>query len=340
MTRRVQTLLSGIVALSALAIILALVRVPYIALVPGPTVNTLGEYQDKPVIQIDGKTPNRTSGNLNLTTLGVVDDISIFQAISGWFSGDAAIVPREIYYPPTQTRKETTAQNREMFVQSESAAIQAAMSFLDFPQMIVVVTPPENSPIKPGDALEKVNGQPVPTSEDLTALMATIAPGTTVTVDYLHNGQPASTEVTTTEPPDGVDREGSLIGITVTVRGYGGFTVTFSENDIGGPSAGLMLTLGIIDLVGPEPLIDGEFIAGTGTISPDGEVGPIGGIRFKIIASTEEGADLFLTPAGNCAEAMVDLPDGAPPLAKVESVQDAVDAIEAFRNGTDFPTCS
>lgn len=340
MTRRVQTLLTGVVVLSALAIVLALVRVPYIALVPGPTVNTLGEYDDKPVIRVDGKTPNKTNGNLNLTTLGIVDDITIFQAISGWFSGDAAVVPREVYYPPTQTRDEVTEQNREMFVQSESAAIHAAMNYLQYPKKIVVVTAPEASSIVAGDAIEAVDGKPIATAEDLAAVLAGIAPDTTVTVDYLHNGEPASTQLTTAEPPKDADREGSMLGIVVSYRGYGGFSVTFAENDIGGPSAGLMLTLGIIDLVGPEPLVDGEFVAGTGTISPDGSVGPIGGIRFKIIAATDAGADLFLTPAANCAEAMTDPPDGAPPLAKVESVQDAVDAINAFRDGADFETCS
>jgi PDZ domain-containing protein len=146
--------------------------------------------------------------------------------------------------------------------------------------------------------------------------------------------------VTTSEPPKDTERAGSLLGITVNQRGYGGFTVTFAENDIGGPSAGLMLTLGIIDLVGPAPLVDGQFIAGTGTISPDGEVGPIGGIRFKIIAATEEGAELFLTPTANCAEALTDLPEDAPPLAAVDSLQDAVDAIEAFKSGEEFATCS
>lgn len=340
MTRRVQTLLSGVVVFCVLAVILALVRIPYIALVPGPTVNTLGEYQGKPVIQVDGKTPNKSSGNLNLTTLGVIDEISIFQAISGWFSDEAGIVPREVYYPPTQTREETTEQNRQVYVQSESAAIQAAMNFLDLPKKVVVVTPPEDSPIAAGDAIERVNGQAIQSADDLAALMETIEPGASVSIDYLHNGEPASTEVKTSEPPDDADRKGSLIGITVNVRGYGGFTVTFSENDIGGPSAGLMLTLGIIDLVGPEQLIDDEFIIGTGTISPDGEVGPIGGVRFKIMAAADAGADIFLTPAANCAEALVDPPEDAPILAKVENLQGAVDAIEAYRNGTDFPTCS
>lgn len=338
MTRRTQTLLTGVVVLSALAILLALVRVPYVALVPGPTVNTLGRYEGEPVITIEGKEPNRSGGNLNLTTVGVIDEITIIQAITGWFSDDTAVVPRETVYPPTKSREETDEQNRADYVASESSAIQAAMNYLDYPRKVVVVEPPEDSVIEAGDALERVNGQDVATSDALALVMSQIAPGTTISVDYLHDGQPATTQLTTKEPPK--DRSGSVMGMTVNERGYGGFTVTFAQNDIGGPSAGLMLTLGIIDLVGPEPLVDGEFVAGTGTIDPDGKVGPIGGVRFKLKKAAEVGADLFLTPAGNCAEALVDPPDDGPVLAKVETLQDAVDAIEAYRDGAEVATCS
>lgn len=338
MTRRMQTLLAGVVVLSALALLLAFVPVPYVALVPGPTVNTLGSYEGKPVIEVDGKTPNSTSGHLNLTTVGVIDGITIFQAIAGWFSDDSAIVPRETVYPPTKSRKETDEQNRADYVASESSAIQAAMNYLDFPKKVVVVDAPEGSSIVAGDALEKVNGQPVPTSDVLASVMGQIAPGTTIAVDYLHNGAAASTQITTKEPPK--DRTGSLMGLTVNERGYGGFTVTFAQNDIGGPSAGLMLSLGIIDLVGPEPLVGKEFVAGTGTITPDGKVGPIGGIRFKLKKAAEVGAQLFLTPAENCAEAMTNPPDDGPVLAKVSTIQDAVTAIENLRAGKKISTCS
>ena len=338
MTRRAQTLLTGTVVLAVLVWLLALVRVPYVAWVPGPTVNTLGSYDGKPVIVVEGKEPNKTGGNLNLTTVGVIDNISVIQAISGWFSGSTAIVPREVVYPPTKSRDEIDQANRADYVQSESSAIQAAMDYLGYPKKVIVVAPPKDSAIAAGDALEKVNGQPVATTEELAAVMGQIPPGTATTVDYLHNGQPATTQITTQDPPK--DRTGSLLGMTVNVRGYGGFTVSFSQNDIGGPSAGLMLTLGIIDLVGPQPLVEDEFVAGTGTIDPDGKVGPIGGIRFKLIKATEVGAKLFLTPADNCAEVLSDPPDGHPVLAKVTNLQDAVDAIADFRAGKKVTTCS
>lgn len=338
MTRRVQTLATGVLLVVALALMLVFVRVPYVELVPGPTVNTLGSYEGKPVIEVEGKQTNHTSGSLNLTTVGVIDRITIFQAIAGWFSDDSAVVPRETVYPPTQTRDEVDQANRADYVQSESSAIQAAMNYLGYPKKVVVVEPPKDSPIEAGDALERVNGQPVPSADELSAVMAATPPGTSVVVDYLHDGQPASATLTTVDPPQG--RSGSVMGMTVNVRGYGGFSVAFAQNDIGGPSAGLMLTLGIIDLVGPEPLVDDEFVAGTGTIDPDGQVGPIGGIRFKLKKAAEVGAEVFLTPAANCAEAMTDPPEHGPILAKVEDVQDAVEAIDALHDGKKITTCS
>lgn len=338
MTRRLQTLLTGVIVLSGLGLLLALVRVPYVSLVPGPTVNTLGSYEDEPVIVIEGKQTNPGSGHLNLTTVGVIDEITIFQAIAGWFSDDSAVVPRETVYPPTQTREETNEANRAEYVQSESAAIQAAMNYLDYPKKVVVVDAPDDFALEAGDALETINGQPVPDAEALTALLTDIEPGTEITVGYLHDGQPATTQIVTQGPPK--DRAGSLLGITITYRGYGGFSVSFAQNDIGGPSAGLMLTLGIIDLVGEQPLVDDEFIAGTGTIDPDGNVGAIGGVRFKLKKAAEVGAAMFLTPADNCAEALIDPPDDGPVIAKVATLEDAVEAIEALRAGEPIDTCS
>lgn len=338
MTRRLQTLVTGVIVLCGLALLLAFIRVPYVSLVPGPTVNTLGDFEGEPVIAIQGKQTDPGEGNLNLTTVGVIDEITIFQAIAGWFSDDAAIVPRESVYPPTQTREETNEQNRAEYVQSESAAIQAAMNYLDYPKKVVVVDAPDDIPLAPGDALEAVDGQPVPDAETLTTVLTGIEPGTEVSVDYLHDGEPVTTTIVTQGPPE--DRAGSLLGITVTYRGYGGFSVSFAQNDIGGPSAGLMLTLGIIDLVGEQPLVDDEFIAGTGTIDPDGNVGAIGGVRFKLKKAAEVGAAMFLTPADNCAEALIDPPDDGPVIAKVATLEDAVEAIEALRAGEPIDTCS
>ena len=88
-----------------------------------------------------------------------------------------------------------------------------------------------------------------------------------------------------------------------------GFTFPFDvhvniDPDIGGPSAGLMFSLAIYDTLTPGSLTGDELVAGTGTIPDDGSVGPIGGIQQKIVAARDDGAELFLVPPDNCADAL------------------------------------
>jgi PDZ domain-containing protein len=109
-------------------------------------------------------------------------------------------------------------------------------------------------------------------------------------------------------------------------------------DDVGGPSAGLMLTLGILDLVGNTDLTEGAVVAGTGTIDPEGAVGPIGGIPLKLISARELGAELFLVPADNCAEALRNAQPGLP-MARVASLDDALTALGDLRAGRPARPC-
>jgi PDZ domain-containing secreted protein len=108
--------------------------------------------------------------------------------------------------------------------------------------------------------------------------------------------------------------------------------VKIDVKDVGGPSAGLMLTLGILDLVGDEDLTDGKVVAGTGTIDAKGAVGPIGGITLKMAAAKDIGAKLFLVPADNCAEAS-SVADPGFALARVATLDDALKALSDFEAG-------
>ncbi len=116
------------------------------------------------------------------------------------------------------------------------------------------------------------------------------------------------------------------------------FTVSFNLADVGGPSAGLMFSLAVVDKLSPGALNGGMHVAGTGTIDSDGVVGPIGGITHKLTAAAEGGAELFLVPADNCAEALSDTPDGIR-LIKVETLEGAIDALASVTSGGDAPTC-
>jgi PDZ domain-containing protein len=108
--------------------------------------------------------------------------------------------------------------------------------------------------------------------------------------------------------------------------------------DVGGPSAGLLFSLGIVDLLG-EDLTGGEVIAGTGTISPEGEVGSVGGVPLKTQAAHRDGATVFLVPAAECSDAGANAPDGMR-LIPVSTLQEAVHALTALRSAPEaVPSC-
>ena len=112
------------------------------------------------------------------------------------------------------------------------------------------------------------------------------------------------------------------------------------DPDIGGPSAGLMFSLAIYDTLTEGSMTGGDVVAGTGTISPDGTVGPIGGIDQKIAGAREDDADVFLVPAANCDDAY-ESPNGDMELVRVATMSEAVDALETYAEDpdADLPRC-
>ena len=129
-----------------------------------------------------------------------------------------------------------------------------------------------------------------------------------------------------------------MLGILMTSEPAGGITVNYNLNDIGGPSAGMMFSLAVIDKLTPGALNGGKFVAGTGTINEDGQVGPIGGITHKIRAAEDDGAELFLAPGGNC-DAVKRVHTEHMTVAKVDNLAEAVEAMEDFAAGRDVPAC-
>ncbi|MFD2090455.1 YlbL family protein [Blastococcus deserti] len=340
MTRRIAVLTAGVVLLVLFGLVGTTLPVPYVAQVPGPTFNTLGEFEGEPIISIEGRERNDVEGNLNLTTVGVSrGGLSLVQAVVGWFDDEVSIVPEEAVYPPDRTEEETRRANREAFLTSEQAAQTVALGRLGYPVKVVVQGLADDSPsegaLEEGDALEAVDGVPTPDSEALTEVLQSIPGGSSVTVSYTRLDEPGTATVTTRAAED---RPGSLLGVTILEQPSAPFDVDIQVEDVGGPSAGLMLTLGILDLVGEEDLTEGAVIAGTGTMDTDGNVGPIGGIPLKMVAAEEIGAELFLVPAGNCAEAAA-APDPGFPLARVATLDDALRALDDFTAGRTPPLC-
>jgi PDZ domain-containing protein len=333
-TRRTAVLTVGAVLMALFGLVGTTLPVPYVAEVPGPVFNTLGDIDGKKIISVTGRAPQETKGELNLTTVGVGrGGLSLVQAVRGWFDDEVSVVPEESVYPPDRSEEQTRKANLQAFQSSEQAAQTVALGHLGYPVKVVVQGLTEDSPSKgvleEGDALEAVDGRSTPDAKTVDEVLTSIPGGSTVTVAYTRLGQPGSGTVTTKPAKD---RAGSLLGISILEQPSPPFDVDIHVADVGGPSAGLMLTLGILDLVGPEDLTGGAVIAGTGTIDPEGKVGPIGGIALKMVAARDKGAAVFLVPAGNCAEAVA-APDQGFPLAKVATLDDALAALKDLQAG-------
>lgn len=334
MSRRLVTMSVGAVLLVALGIVGARLPVPYAALGPGPTLDTLGSVDNQEIISVEGRTPNKTAGHLNLTTVSVSDGLNLFDALRGWFDGDVSVVPRSEIFPPDKTPAQVEQDNTQAFADSEDAAVVAALRELRFPDKIVVAGLAKNSAstdkLKTRDILVSVGGKPAANPDELTKFLTATQPGTKVTVVYERDHKRATTDVTLGKAPN---RAGGALGITIDYRPVAPFDVDIKVGeDIGGPSAGLMFALGIMEKVGPAELTGGKFIAGTGTIDETGKVGPIGGIPLKMIAARAKGAVVFLVPADNCQEAAGATPDGLQ-LVKVTTLHQALGALQTLRSG-------
>jgi PDZ domain-containing protein len=339
-SRRIAVLTTGALLLLVLGVLGTTLPVPYVAQVPGPTFNTLGDIDGEPIIVVEGREPNDVDGNLNLTTVGVSrGGLSLVQAVRGWLDDEVAVVPEDVIYPPDRSEEETREANREAFLTSEQAAESVALGHLGYPEKVVVKGLAEDSPsegqLEEGDAIEAIDGRPTPDLGTLDEVLTSVPGGTEVTVDYTRLGEPGSTTVVTRAA---TEREGSLLGVSVLLQPFAPFDIDIQVEDVGGPSAGLMLTLGILDLVGDDDLTDGAVIAGSGTIDIDGNVGPIGGITLKMVTARDIDAELFLVPADNCAEALR-VEDPGFPLARVATLDDALDALADFQAGRTPATC-
>jgi len=332
MRRRGATLLVGAIVLMILIIAsFAGVKVPYVALTPGPTWNTLGSDHNKDVIQISGGSVSTSRGQLRMVTVGVEDQISLWDAMRGWLSGDDAVVPREVIYPPNQTQQQVDQENAQEFKVSQNSAIVSALRVLGFPLHVVVKDVTAGLPavgrLEAGDQLDTVDGQKVTSAQKLTALIRAKPKGTALTIGYVRNGTAGTTTITTVEK-DGSPR----IGVQIDEQQPSPYKITISLDNVGGPSAGLMFSLGIVDKIKPEDLTGGLAIAGTGTIDEEGNVGAIGGIPQKMRGARRDGATVFLSPADNCAEAAANAVPGLK-LVKVATLDDALQALATLRGG-------
>ncbi|MET9961261.1 PDZ domain-containing protein [Streptomyces sp. NPDC006326] len=360
MPRRTATMLASTLMLFALLCAGVFIKVPYSEMSPGPTVNTLGDSHGAPVISIADRKTYPASGHLNMTTVRVTGadyDMNLLEAVYGWLSDDNIVVPHENLYPDGKTEEQSTQENAEEFSQSQESAKVAALKQLGIPGVStrvvvssVVKGSPAESRLHAGDVIRAVDGTAVTAPDDVARLVTKHKPGEPVEFTIVPAAEAAEAEKAHREPAgtakvtiNTAKAQGdghAIVGIRAGTDHTFPFGIDIKLADVGGPSAGLMFSLGIVDKLTPGDLTGGKFVAGTGTIDDTGKVGPIGGIQMKTIGARNAGAEYFLTPAENCASASKNVPDGLT-LVKVSTIGDATQALEKIGKGdtAGLPQC-
>ena len=343
MHRRTLTLYISAVAVIIAILVAERLPVPYVILSPGPTLNTLGKDQTgKPLITITGHTVYPTSGHLNMVSISYVGgpghQFNVFTALRAWLDPHEAVVPQTELFAPGQSQQQVTQQDQVEMTGSQESATAAALHQVGIAYKTVaeVVSVKQGLPaygkLKPGDLITAVDGQPVTGTTRLTALIKAHA-AEPITVTFRRGGTTQHTQLT-------AEQVGGrpILGVVVQDQYQFPFTVTIQIGQIGGPSAGTMFALGIIDKISPENLTGGKFIAGTGEISANGAVSPIGGIQQKMIAARDAGATVFLAPAANCSDTRGAVPAGLR-VVKVSTLSGAVSALQNIKQGKPVPSC-
>jgi PDZ domain-containing protein len=330
-----------------LGIAVATVPVPYVVERAGPTFNTLDRSGNTPVISVTGHETFPAKGNLDLTTVyvegGPNGPVSILGAFGAWLDGSKSVYPQELIYPTGTTKEQAEEQSSVAMTTSQENAVASALNELDIPfgQHLQAAGLSDGSPsagkVEDGDILETINGKPI---TSLAVVQEELAAGEGAPVTLVV--QRAGDSVTQTIMPKDNGAGRYILGVMLKYLFTFPFDVKISLDKVGGPSAGLMFSLGIVDTVTPGDLTGGKHVAGTGTITPDGTVGPIGGIRQKMLGARAGGATLFLAPADNCDEVVGHVPDGMQ-VVKVESLAQARSAVElagSAQDTADLPSCT
>ncbi len=343
--RNVTLSVTGILLVIMVACLL-LLPVPYARLSPGPATDTLGEANGKPLIVITGAKTYPDTGKLDLTTVAISNPghkMSLFEAMQGWLQSGVAVVPRNSVYPDDLSAADIEARNVQEMALSQEHATAAALKELKIALTAhtVVAALTEGTPafgkLEIADRILRIDGVKVTGPAQVVELVRKHKPGEP-TVFVVDRGGKRVTQTLTTAPnPD--DPAIPFVGITPDVDYDFPFQVTISLDDVGGPSAGLMFALGIVERLTAEDITGGRHVAGTGSISDDGLVGKIGGIQMKILGAKKAGATVFMVPAENCREAAANPVDGIS-LVKVDTLATAVKALAAIRTGTGtVPLC-
>lgn len=345
MNRRTQAIVVA-VPLTALLFLAALAMpIPYVIYSPGSTVDLLSEVGGQERIRVDGHPTYYDDGELRMTTIYVTDpgdEITLATALQGWIRRDDAVKPYDSVYSEDETEADKDEESAIQMSSSQDDAIAVALTALGEDVTVVpvvaVLTPdlPAEEKLEVGDQFLQIGDTPITSYDDVAKVVSAAPAGKPLSFVIKRDGKRQTVEISP------VESEGRVrVGVEIGVDYEFPFDVTIDiDANIGGPSAGLMFSLSIYDTLTPGSLTGGHEIAGTGTIAPDGTVGPIGGIQQKIAAARDAQVQLFLVPADNCDEA-VGAPNDDVRLARVGTMQEALDVLETYvaDPDADLPSC-
>ncbi len=347
MTRQTWTAFVAAFFFVTLAVLLAVSPVPFVSWNPGSTRDTLGSAGNEPIIKVEGIETYPTSGRLDMTVVSVTPAdgrLSLPEALLAYWLPRRDTLPRDSVYLPGKSADEVESEDADMMETAQDDAVVAALRADDQPVTempavySVTVGGAAHQKLMPGDLVVSVDGVPTPTTAAVGEAIRTHQVGEEVRFEVIRQKAEVQVAITTSESTTQPDV--AVVGITLGV-GYRYQPVIAFDfgRRIGGPSAGLVFALAIFDKITDGSLLAGRHVAGTGSITPDGEVGRIGGIQEKIGGAEKAGATVFLVPAGNCDDLAGIQTDMT--LVKVGTLADGIAALQALSgpNPTDIPHC-
>lgn len=316
---------------------------PYAIERPGPVVNTLGEVEidgsASPVVNFGDAQTYPTTGTLNLLTVQILGSpeqhrswLSLLPAV---FDPSQRIAPLTDFYATGETSEDRQAQNTALMSSSQATAAAAAFRELGEPVSVelTVANVAEGSAadgvLREGDRITEVDGDAVVDFAMLRQRTADTGAGGTMRIGIERDGTSQTVDISPTVPSGGSE---PLIGATISISYDLPSPVDIELEDIGGPSAGMVFAIAMVDRLTPGDLLNGMTVSGTGTMADTGEVGAIGGLEQKMWAASRAESDLFLMPIGNCSDVPEHVPDGLN-VAPVATLSEAIDAVQLTADG-------
>lgn len=331
---------SGWIAAGSAVLALAL-PAPYILEGPGPAIDVLGQTDGHPVLTVDGVSQaDPGEGTLDMTTVLVSGPpggtTSVLELAGALLDPSRDAVPRELVHPTGVTAAQVDESAAVAMTDSQDLATAAALTELgrEFGRGLSVGAFAPDSPaadvLRVGDEVLAAGGRPVDGVDALRAAVDEAGPGP-VPLRVRRDGAERDVDVPVRAAPEGAGQAWQ-IGVYLKTEYDFPVDVRISLEDIGGPSAGTMFALAVIERLTPGAMTGGARIAGTGTITEEGEVGPIGGIPQKVRGAADAGAEVFLAPAENCADLAGRVPEGIDVYA-VDTLSTARSVVEAVGRG-------